>query len=186
MRIALITGHCSAIGKAIEQKLSPEFRFIEWSRCSGVDLSDCMTLPKLAERIDLVVHIAEVGPVGLGNLIDALIKSQNTEASFVLISSIWHLYGNDAYAQSKREQEQRVRDYALKMRTCANVLRLGHIAGTRAWPNPTDKGLSQIPLGKFGTVDMVADAVAFMARSGWMCGSVVTLDGGISLQSSLP
>lgn len=45
--------------------------------------------------------------------------------------------------------------------------------------------LKQIPLGRYGTVDEVADAVAFLAsaRAAYITGAVLTVDGGMFMAS---
>ena len=40
--------------------------------------------------------------------------------------------------------------------------------------------LSRVPLGRLGRVDDVADAVMFLIRAGYVTGSVLTMDGGLS------
>jgi 3-oxoacyl-[acyl-carrier protein] reductase len=45
----------------------------------------------------------------------------------------------------------------------------------------TDALVNQIPLGRWGTVDDVANAVAFLAaeESGYITGHVLSVDGGL-------
>lgn len=61
----------------------------------------------------------------------------------------------------------------------------GFATGNRARVSAVDRQLRELqelhPLGRLGTPDDVADSVLFLLRTPWMTGSVVTLDGGLSV-----
>jgi NAD(P)-dependent dehydrogenase (short-subunit alcohol dehydrogenase family) len=62
-------------------------------------------------------------------------------------------------------------------------------AADRLWPSAEmeEAVRAQIPLGRFGTADEVAEVVVWLASplTPWMTGSIITLDGGWSLPVSL-
>lgn len=62
-------------------------------------------------------------------------------------------------------------------------------AADRLWPSEELEAAvrRQIPLGRFGTAEEVADVTAWLASplTPWLTGSVLTLDGGWSLPTSL-
>ena len=62
-------------------------------------------------------------------------------------------------------------------------------AADRLWPSAEmeEAVRAQIPLGRFGTAEEVAEVVVWLASplTPWMTGSIVTLDGGWSLPVSL-
>lgn len=48
--------------------------------------------------------------------------------------------------------------------------------------NQTDNPLLQnIPLGRIGTADEVAEAAAFLATAGYVTGEVIRVDGGMAM-----
>jgi len=57
-------------------------------------------------------------------------------------------------------------------------------AGSFAQPGYLDATLARIPLGRLGTVDEVAGAVAYLARpeAAYITGQVLVLDGGVTAQ----
>lgn len=182
-KIAIVTGACSAIGVAITKLLDKEgFVVIPWCRCHGVDLTKPETLPVI-KNIDTVVHVSESGIPGLENVWnstkDALRESRG---NFVGLSSVHHLNNFDGYAASKRQQEWLLKEYAKDGMVRVNCLRLGHILGTKTWPAEDRSRLPEIPLMRFGAPHEVAEAVIFMISARWMTGSVLTLDGGMSLK----
>ncbi|MBN2453410.1 MAG: SDR family oxidoreductase [Candidatus Omnitrophica bacterium] len=185
MKNAIITGSCSPIGSAVTALLASEgFNITGWCRCKGFDLKktdiDFGEIPEL----DAVIHVSEVGPAPLLKIWDA-VKSRliARKGVFVGLSSVWHLTHDGAYAESKREQEALMRDMALwSPHIRVNCLRLGHIAGEKRGSRESPELLGEIPLGRFGTAQDVAEAVSFIVRSGWMTGSTLTLDGGMSLK----
>ncbi len=62
-------------------------------------------------------------------------------------------------------------------------------AGDRLWPSEEmEKAVeAQIPLGRFGTADEVADVIVWLASDAarWVTGSVVLIDGGWSLPQGM-
>lgn len=181
MKTAIVTGACSAMGRAVCETLTSNgFNVVEWCRCKGVDLRRS-PLPQ-SESLDAVVHIAETGVSGLLNVAFSTSKSlKASNGTLIAFSSIHHLDHDDAYAASKRAQEMIIR----KLVRCGfrpNCLRLGHIAGTTTWPTEAACRLPEIPMGRFGTPEDVARTVLWMINSPWLSGSVVTLDGGISAE----
>lgn len=184
MKTILLTGACSAIGGAIYKSLLAEdYCVLDMCRCDGTDLLNPASIARrLEHQIDGVVHVAECGLLGLRNLMAALEGKFNPNYSIVLLSSVHHLNHDDEYARSKREQEAWLKGYALTNNARANILRLGHITGTRAWPIEDQSRLPEIPLQRFGKPEDVAQAVMFLLEAEWLCGSVMTLDGGMSLK----
>lgn len=185
MKNAIVTGACSPIGSAIVAKLTSEgYSVTGWCRCKGFDLRnpniDFGAIPEL----DAVIHVSEVGPLPLTKLWEATRNHLlDRKGVFVGLSSTYHLTHEGVYAESKREQEVLLRSMALWSSSVrVNCLRLGHIVGEKAWPKEMPERIAEIPLGRFGTPQDVAEAVSFIVRSGWMTGSAVTLDGGMSLK----
>lgn len=182
MKTAIIAGGCdhSSIGSEILDRLmGAYFKTVNWSRCVGVDLLSPIK-PDL--NPDVVVHVAETGQLGLCNVWEATKAALEKNAGvFIGLSSVHHLKHNDSYANSKRLQEQCLIVMAKHSKVRVNTLRLGHISPSRAWPQPDPTRLDEIPLGRFGTPQDVAEAVMFMVNAKWMTGSVITLDGGMSL-----
>jgi NAD(P)-dependent dehydrogenase (short-subunit alcohol dehydrogenase family) len=138
------------------------------------------SFPEYITPLGVVVHVAETVPGGLMRLWKST-KEQLAGGVFIAISSIHHLTYDDDYAKSKRCQESLVKSLAsTNPNIRVNAIRLGHIVGTKAWPVEDPTRLPEIPLGRFGTVAEVADAVEFMVNSKWMTGTILTLDGGTS------
>jgi hypothetical protein len=181
MKKILITGECSSMGVACQMALEGEFHIIAICRCRGYDL----TKPSFYtgdQPLDAVVHIPEIGPDGLTNVWNVLKGNLAPGAAFIGFSSVHHLKHNDPYAESKRAQERLLKEWAIQNPSLRiNALRLGHIAGTKAWPKEDASRLPEIPLGRFGTPEDVAGAVKFLVTNQWITGTVLTLDGGMSL-----
>jgi NAD(P)-dependent dehydrogenase (short-subunit alcohol dehydrogenase family) len=180
MRTAIVTGGSSSIGSEILKRLRIDgYECTCWCRRCEVDV----TKPIITEvQPDAVVHVAEVGMLGLINVWETTVKAlEKNGGVFVGVSSVHHLKNDDAYARSKRGQEAFLLGMAKHTKIRVNVLRLGHIVGTKAWPVEDPQRLAEIPLGRFGTPEEVAEAVLFMVKAKWMTGSVLTLDGGMSL-----
>jgi len=181
MKLAVITGHCSAIGRSTEMLLHERgYDVIPWCRHHAVDLAK--QVPILVVDLDAVIHIAEIGPEATKEVFRHTIPLlQARRGAFIFISSIHLIDHDDAYGRSKRLQEE----FLLSQTRAAaparvNCLRLGHIAGTRAWPQEDPRRVGEVPLGRFGSPPDVAYAIAAMLTLPWLTGSVVTLDGGIS------
>lgn len=156
------------------------FLVLSICRCRGYDLTK--EFYKGSVLIDGVVHIPEIGPDGLTNVWNVLKNNLSCDAAFIGFSSVHHLKHNDPYAESKRAQERLLREWAVQNPSLRiNALRLGHISGTKAWPTQDASRLPEIPLGRFGTPEDVASAVKFLVTNQWITGTVLTLDGGMSL-----
>jgi NAD(P)-dependent dehydrogenase (short-subunit alcohol dehydrogenase family) len=65
-----------------------------------------------------------------------------------------------------------------------NAVAPGHIA-TPMTGTPPDRALPQIPLGRPGGPDEVAEVIALLATSGYATGASVLVDGGLSLGAAL-
>ena len=180
MKTIVITGGCSPMGVACERALESEFHIISMCRCRGYDLNK--DFYRVDVPLDGVVHIPEIGHEGLTNVWNVLKGHLAPSAAFILFSSVHHLKHNDPYGASKRRQEALLRELAVQNPSLRiNAIRLGHIAGTKAWARQDASRLPEIPLGRFGTPEEVAAAVKFLVMSQWMTGTVLTLDGGMSL-----
>jgi len=95
--------------------------------------------------------------------------------------------GQANYAASKAGliglTKSAARELAMFGVTC-NAVAPGYIDTdmTRELPQKAkDDFLERIPLRRFGSIDDVADAVAFLAKSGYMTGQVVCVDGGLAM-----
>jgi citronellol/citronellal dehydrogenase len=53
-------------------------------------------------------------------------------------------------------------------------------AGLRRYPKHPE-ALAKVPLGRAATVEEITDAILFMARSGYITGEVLAVDGGLQL-----
>jgi len=185
MKNAIVTGACSPIGIAVIAQLRSEgFGVTGWCRCNGFDLLSPNPGFGVIPQLDAVIHVSEVGPAPLMKLWEATrTRLLDQKGVFVGLSSVHHLSCDDSYARSKREQEMLMRSMALWSPSVrVNCLRLGHIAGTRAWPREAPERIGEIPLGRFGKTQDVAEAVSFIVKSSWMTGATLTLDGGMSLK----
>lgn len=112
--------------------------------------------------------------------------------SIVNLGSVngFHYLGNDAYSAAKAGLISLTRSLAVRygrygVRT--NMVAPGTIR-TAAWdprlarnPAVLDELVKWYPLGRVGTVDDVAAAVAFLAshEASWITGTVLTVDGGL-------
>jgi 3-oxoacyl-[acyl-carrier protein] reductase len=112
--------------------------------------------------------------------------------AIVTLSSVAGVHGRAAqsnYAASKagiigftKSLAKEVGRYGIR----ANVVAPGFIETdmTAAVPDRVlDQARQQVPLGRFGTADEVAELVSYLVsgRAGYMTGAVFTIDGGINL-----
>lgn len=180
---AIITGHTCAIGQAIKAHLEggdwTNWKVEGWSRSTGVDLL-LGDLPEVTE-CDLVVHVAETGIGGLSRVWNrthaALTQSHG---AFIGISSISAVQDTNVYAQSKQSQEHMLRHFAhTEPRIRVNCLRLGHVIGTRHWPDGS--AITDQKLNRFVRPSDVAEAVIFLAHALSITGQVLTIDAGSTL-----
>lgn len=122
---------------------------------------------------------------------DALAEAKG---SVIVISSIGAFkatFGNPAYAASKAAAVQLVRTLALAWAGAG--IRVNGIAPslvdtkmTRVTMDNAERragALSRIPLGRFGTVEDMANVALFLASplAGFMCGQTLVVDGGVTL-----
>ena len=116
------------------------------------------------------------------------------KGSVIVISSIGAFkatFGNPAYAASKAAAVQLVRTLALAWAGAG--IRVNGIAPslvdtkmTRVTMDNAERragALSRIPLGRFGTVEDMANVALFLASplAGFMCGQTLVVDGGVTL-----
>lgn len=158
-------------------------------------------------RLDLLVNnAAAFAPTTFGDTTpqawDALFAT-NARAPFFLaqaaaphlratrgaIVNIGDLYADHpradlvAYAASKAALQGLTRGLAVAL---APEVRVNAVApGAILWPDddsaPRGAILAATPLARLGTVDDIADAVAWLARAGFTTGEVVRVDGGRTL-----
>ncbi|QKR98851.1 SDR family oxidoreductase [Sphingomonas sp. CL5.1] len=122
---------------------------------------------------------------------DALAEAKG---SVIVISSIGAFkatFGNPAYAASKAAAVQLVRTLALAWAGAG--IRVNGIAPslvdtkmTKVTMDNAERragALSRIPLGRFGTVEDMANVALFLASplAGFMCGQTLVVDGGVTL-----
>lgn len=184
MNPILIVGGCGQIGRAIARRIFNS-RFYPTSVCRCRDDFDAGSPDKMKmmlgdDRLDGLVMVAEAGAGAFQNVLSVAKPLLTRTASVTLISTIHHLTHDDDYARSKRRQEAMLLEWGGHFKARSNILRLGHIVGTKAWPAEDASRLPEIPAGRFGTPEEVGDAVLFILSSEWLWGSVITLDGGIS------
>lgn len=183
---ALVIGHTSEIGRAIQHRLNEYgFTVIGWSRSDGVDITNSKTWTKLP-ILDAIILVAEAGVSGADAVIFMAKDGYLAKDGCVIAISSVHVHvARDAYAMSKIAQEYRILRAAVELKMRFNVLRLGHITPSKAWPKEDPTRIDEIPLGRFGNPSEVAQAITFMIGSRWLCGSLITLDGGITAQLAL-
>lgn len=183
-KTAIIAGCTGPIGTAIATELTSRgWGVAGWSRKTGVDITDSDRMPAIDPNfpIHLVVHVAEAGLTGLLNVaIRCGPGLELTKGCYILLSSVHMLNHHDEYARSKQMQEREISSWMKSGRFRVNCLRLGHIAGTGAWPVEDSLRLPEIPLGRFGTPDDIAKAVVFIEEMEWMHGATIALDGGMA------
>ncbi len=112
---------------------------------------------------------------------------KNREGCIINISSVSGLAGNAGqsnYAASKAGLIGLTKSVAKELATRGircNAIAPGFIA-TDMTQNQTDNPLLQnIPLGRIGTADEVAEAAAFLATAGYVTGEVIRVDGGMAM-----
>lgn len=183
-KTAIIAGCTGPIGTCLATMLTERgWSVAGWSRKTGVDFTDSDRMPRLNPTLplNLVVHVAECGLTGLLNVAvrcePGLILARGC---YILLSSVHALNHHDEYARSKQAQEREIAGWMKSGRFRVNCLRLGHIAGTGAWPIEVPSRLPEIPLGRFGTPEDIAKAVVFIEDCDWMNGATIALDGGMA------
>lgn len=114
---------------------------------------------------------------------------RNREGRIINISSVSGVMGNAGqanYAASKAGliglTKSVARELASKGVTC-NAVAPGFIATdmTKGLSEETSPLASAIPLGRVGTAEEVAQAVAFLADAAYITGEVLRVDGGIAM-----
>ena len=114
---------------------------------------------------------------------------KNREGAIVNISSVAGIMGNAGqvnYSASKAGliglTKSVARELAARNVTC-NAVAPGFIATdmTGGLSGNAEKLSASVPLGRMGTPEDVADAVAFLASSGYITGEVLKVDGGIAM-----
>ena len=147
-----------------------------------------------AEMLDLY-HTNVVGPVQLSGLaLPALRESQGSIVFFGSVHTQRAFPGATAYAATKGALEALTRVLAAELgpqQVRVNCVRPGGVytelnerAGfvTPEQAKARLQGLNAAhALGRTGTVQEVAEAVAYLAAAEWATGSVLTIDGGLAL-----
>jgi NAD(P)-dependent dehydrogenase (short-subunit alcohol dehydrogenase family) len=70
-------------------------------------------------------------------------------------------------------------DFAPEIRV--NAIAPGHVETDMTDPEKVDEHLSEIPLGRYGDVDEIADAAAYLRDASYVTGETLRIDGGASL-----
>ena len=121
-------------------------------------------------------------------------KKINAGASMVMISSIASTYAtisNALYASSKGAIEAYMRTLALELapsKIRVNAIRPGMvetpILGSYVMSDGLDEFKKQFPLGRFGQPEEIAYGIIYLLSdaSKWTTGSLITIDGGITLR----
>ncbi|NEB42198.1 3-oxoacyl-[acyl-carrier-protein] reductase [Streptomyces sp. SID14515] len=139
-------------------------------------------------------QVLDVNLDGVYNLNRAVVfpMMKRKAGSIINLSSVAGVYGNAGqanYSASKagiigfsRALAKEVGRYGIRV----NVVAPGFIDTdmTSVLSGPVkDKALGQIPLGRLGRADEVADLVGYLAsdRAGYVTGSVMQIDGGITV-----
>lgn len=154
--------------------------------CSNVEFE---SLPESAWSLDLDVVLG-----GAIRLCQAVLPGMREagRGAVVNVSSVnGHRYfGNDTYSAAKAGLLNLTRGLAVqygRYGVRVNSVSPGTIA-TPAWhrrletdPDALDNAVPWYPMGRVGTVDDVADAVAFLAgdRASWITGIDLPVDGGL-------
>ena len=121
---------------------------------------------------------------------EAAIDFMNGSGSIVCVSSVAAFYARPdqaAYCTSKSALEQLVRVLALdfaKRGIRVNAVRPGIVESDMVQEAVRAKGSGpvNIPLGRFGAPEDVAECVSFLAQARHITGQVITVDGGQTLQ----
>ncbi len=145
------------------------------------------------EKIDKVFNTNVYGPILLTRSL-IKVKKLNAGAALVFISSISASFAsisNALYASSKAAIEAFSKVLALEVaprKIRVNCIRPGiidtPILGAYTLKEELEAFTNQFPLGRIGKPEEVADLVLYLLSdsSAWMTGSVITLDGGITLK----
>lgn len=174
---AIIVGHTCEIGQSIKRLLEDHGHTVHgWSRSNGLDVvthEGCFPVPPC---LGVVVHVAETGLIGLKNVWTAVRPAlQQNYGVFVFISSIAAIQDAGPYADSKRAQEAYLQSViACDWVSRIVIVRLGHVLGTKAWPEDT----SSLCERRYIRPGDAAEAVLFCARCVGVRGAVITVDAG--------
>lgn len=95
----------------------------------------------------------------------------------------WPLFAPHAAAKAAQAMLTRVLALALAPEARVVGIAPGPVAVD---PGTEERRAAGIPLGRVGSVDDVADAVAYLVRADYVTGSTVFVDGGQSLRSGGP
>lgn len=121
---------------------------------------------------------------------EAVAESMKAGGSIICISSVAAFYARPdqaAYCTSKTALEQLVRVLALDLARGGirvNAVRPGIVESEMVRESIHKNGGRpvNIPLGRFGSPEDVAECVSFLARARHITGQVLTVDGGQTLQ----
>jgi glucose 1-dehydrogenase len=133
-------------------------------------------------------------------LLSKLAKENGMSTSGGVIINVSSIHGDrsneymGAYAASKAGLDSLTRTLALEWaddNIRVNAIAPGVVPVERAAQAFQDSTVAQgwlehLPVGKWGTVDQVADAMLPLITNDWVTGTVWTIDGGMMARSNMP
>ncbi|KAL7550064.1 hypothetical protein ACHAWF_013299 [Thalassiosira exigua] len=139
-------------------------------------------------------------PLQLMKLAHAHMKSTASKRKGGVIINNTSIHGTlsvefmTAYAASKAALDSLTRGLALEYApdgirvnaVAPGVTAVERTADALAEPNVRDMWTPHLPVGRFGTVDDVAQATLTLATNEWMSGTILTVDGGMMARSNMP
>jgi len=215
MKVAIVTGGCTGIGKAISDKLSDEYVVIRASRRTGYDLTKKDGIEKLVDdvlrqygRIDVLVNNAGMMPLKnieettyeeidevlninlkavfyLSKLVCQVMEKQEEGGCIVNIASDAGLNESEyspIYGAAKAGVINLTKSFAHRYAGKINVNSISPgFIDTLLTGEPTPQHLiDEIPVGRIGKPEEVADLVCCVINNKYMTGTNIVLDGGMS------